>query len=107
MTDDEILICAPLNPNRIHGSVIRVCADCSQGVWLAPSGQRLVTAATVIVCTDCGLRRIAGDTEAEIRPLGMEQLNELREHRRRVSRLLRPRPEGEVTQTVMPDRDDA
>lgn len=71
--EDEVtvLMCLPVegDPSRyiVPGSIPHQCDDCGIKVWVAPSGQQLISERTVIVvCPGCALDRMSeepGDIE--------------------------------------------
>lgn len=78
MTDSGFLVCgSPLFPYA-PGSTMDECADCGATVVVAPSGRRRIAAHDLqTICMDCGERRMEADPDAEIAPVGADQLAEM------------------------------
>jgi hypothetical protein len=57
------VICYPVRfsadmQSRITGSAKTTCGVCSQEVWIAPSGQRIIAAGkNPVICTECFLAK--------------------------------------------------
>lgn len=45
----------------VRGSEPFQCSQCGSEVWLAPSGQAMVTAGALVLCMDCALERQPAD----------------------------------------------
>lgn len=63
--EDEVtvIICLPVegDPSRylVPGSIQSQCEDCGAKVWVAPSGQDIISSTNAtVVCTRCGLTRV-------------------------------------------------
>lgn len=74
MTD--CIACVPVDAPGIVavGSTRARCSDCGAGVWIAPSGVRMVAEkGLVIVCIPCVHKRMAADPNPKIQSITPEQ----------------------------------
>ena len=89
MSDENFLICGVVEvvDLPIVGSVLANCSHCGRGIWVSPTGQRILAKESpTLLCIPCGDVHIREDDEAEIMPLNAEQVAEIRteiERRRR------------------------
>ena len=77
----EVLVCPPTSagPSRVAESTPACCADCGQGVWVAPSGRALIQRLELtILCRLCVERHQAEGETVTRMPLQPEQLEERR-----------------------------
>jgi len=70
------LICRPTSLQHVPASIVAYCSKCGVGVWIAPSGQRLIKEKGLkVICLDC-FKQINPPME-EIADLNDDQLAEI------------------------------
>lgn len=79
MTEPDTIVCERLSPfsKSVPGSIESTCVQCSQPIWIAPTGQELLRRRPDVarLCTVCAMPVIlAGNTEFAALPGAMDEL---------------------------------
>jgi hypothetical protein len=76
--EPTMIICSRADrPLPVMGSV-KVDAPCGHQVWVAPSGQRVITETGARpVCQECAIEQLRADREAKVLQPTREQIDEL------------------------------
>jgi superfamily II helicase len=81
MTEPHMIICGPHDGGPvIPGSIVMVCADCGEEVYLSPSGQKMfIENQSLIICVPCARERMKTDPNVIVHSPTPEQIAELRQ----------------------------
>jgi hypothetical protein len=79
--EETVLICTPASVGAeiISGSIRDHCHECSQAIWVAPTGQQLKRNGARTLCVPCGLREME-EQETMVVSVLPEQIEEVRRH---------------------------
>lgn len=78
MSDETMIVCAPISWEAVPGSTVAECGECGQKVWLSPSGVKILGEQVAApVCVPCGMELMRGDDNVVIQPPTPEQVTEV------------------------------